>query len=639
MTLTYRSDIDGLRGIAVLAVVLYHFGASGFTGGYVGVDVFFVVSGYLITGIILREIQHDEFSLARFYERRIRRIFPALFLTVALTLTAGAVLFTPINFESLGKSAVAVSLFVSNMLFWRETGYFDQPAVHKPLLHTWSLSVEEQFYILYPLVLLIGWRLSGARIVRWLALMAGCSLALSAYLVVRHPDVAFYWAPTRGWELLLGGLIVCANPSSLGLRSRNALAVLGLGAIAMSVFFFDSTTPFPGLWATLPTGGTALILYTGSDRTTIVGRLLNIKLLVGVGLISYSLYLLHWPLLITAEHLAIVELTTPQRIGLLLFTLLLSTASWRWVELPCRSKQHLTRRQVFAAGGLAMSLPAAVGLLIAVKSGLPQRFETVPEADWIACGFRLPYGPQGLCTVGGGATQPTFLLWGDSHAGAFRTALSESASRQSRAGFLAFGAGCPALVMHGAPHPSRRYGPNSLQCRQFNDRMLEYIQTHRELTTIILVARWVRYGEMGRDLAEFPLALRRMVATLSAMGRRTVVVNQVPEVGYRVPEAYRIARLTGRDLNDIIAPSREEYAASNRRVLAAFDAIQREGTQMIDVRDRMCGLVKCRIMDSGHLLYSDDNHLSDYGSRYVSPLFDPILANSANLTAVAVALK
>jgi peptidoglycan/LPS O-acetylase OafA/YrhL len=626
VTPAYRSDIDGLRGIAVLAVVFYHFGTLGFTGGYVGVDVFFVVSGYLITGIVLREIQNNELSLARFYERRIRRIFPALFVTVGFTLTAAAVLFTPLSFENVGRSAVAVALFASNVMFWKDTGYFDAPAGHKPLLHTWSLSVEEQFYILYPVLLSIAWRVFPSTMVRCLVVIASISLALSVYMVAFHPEAAYYWAPTRAWELLLGGLIICANPTSLSRRSRSAVAALGLSAIAASVLLFDSSTSFPGAWAILPTAGTAAILYAGPERTSAVGRLLTNQLLVGVGLISYSLYLLHWPLLVLAQQLAIVDLTVAQKAALLVVTFLLATASWRWVELPFRSRQYLSRRQVFVGGACAMSLAGVAGLMVAISGGFPERFETEPRPQLTTCNFRLPDEAHGLCTLGGTSSPATFLLWGDSHARALSTALSESASRQSRTGQLAFGAGCPPLIMPGPPKRSLRFGPNSPQCRQFNQRMLEHIQAHRELTTIVLVARWVRYGEVGGDVAEFSPALKRTVSALSALGRRAVIVNQVPEVEHDVPEAYRMARMTGRNLNDILAPTRETYANRNRRVLAAFDALQREGAPVIDLRDRLCDNSRCRILDSGRLLYADDNHLSDYGARYVSLLFDPILA-------------
>ena len=375
----------------------------------------------------------------------------------------------------------------------------------------------------------------------------------------------------------------------------------------------------------LPTAGAAGILYAGAERTSAVGRLLNNRVLVGVGLISYSLYLLHWPLLVLAQQLAIVDLSAGQKAGLLLVTFVLATASWRWVELPFRSKQYLTRRQVFVSGVCAMSLAGAAGLTVAMTGGFPQRFEAEPQPQWTACSFRLPGEAQGLCTLGGSSSPATFLLWGDSHARALSTALSESAARQSRTGQLAYGAGCPPLMMAGPAKRSLRYGPNARQCREFNQRMLEHIQTHRELTTIVLVARWARYGEVGSDVAEFSPALERTVLALSAMGRRAVIVSQVPEVNHDVPEAYRMARMTGRNLNDILAPTRENYESRNRRVLTAFDAVQREGAQLIDLRDRLCDISRCRIIDSGRLLYADDNHLSDYGARYVSFLFDPIL--------------
>ncbi len=632
VTLAYRSDIDGLRGIAVLSVVLYHLGVRGFAGGYVGVDIFFVVSGYLITGIILREIQQGTFSVATFYERRIRRIFPALFATLAFVLATGVVLLTFDSFQNLGQSALAVTLFVSNMLFWKETGYFDAPASGKPLLHTWSLSVEEQFYILYPLVLFIVSRYFASRMMRCLAVIAGASLALSIYLVARHPDAAFYWAPARGWELLLGGLVVCARPPSLTIRARNALAVLGLCSIAAAVLFFDSRTPFPGLSAVLPTGGTALILYTGAADATVVSRMLNAKVLVGVGLISYSLYLLHWPMLLVAQQLSIVELTALRKVALLLLMALVSAASWRWIEQPFRSKAHFTRRQVFAGGGAAMSVALAVGLIVMTSSGR----QTVASSRrmWEECSFRVPDDAWGSCHIGAFDRAPSVLLWGDSHAGSFATAVSDSASRHSRAGLLAAGAGCPALLMDG-PVTRARYGPNSRQCRQFNDRMVEYVRVHHELTTIILAARWHRYGDRGPDVDRFPSALRKMLSTLLAMRRQVVIVGPVPDVGYDVPSAYRVARLTRRNLNGF-GPTRDAYAQSNRRVLSTFEALRRDGISVIDVRDRLCGRKRCRVMNSGGLLYSDDNHLSVNGSHFVSTLFDPILASDRSPISVAV---
>jgi hypothetical protein len=341
------------------------------------------------------------------------------------------------------------------------------------------------------------------------------------------------------------------------------------------------------------------------------------------------LYLLHWPLLVTAQHLAIVDLSWVQKIALLFFTVVLSAASWRWIETPFRSRQRLTRQQVFVGGGLVMSLTGGMGLLIANGGGLPQRFDSPAPVHWTTCDPGVASNSHNRCGIGSRVWPRSFLLWGDSHARTFRTALNESAYRWSRAGLLAYKPNSPPLTMQGPPN-RMLYGPNSRPCREFNDQVLEYVRAHPELTTIVLVARWARYGEKGRGADVFPSALGRTVLRLADMERQVVVVNQVPEVGHHVPEAYRAASLTSRNLNRLVAPTREQYASRNRHVLAVFDTLQRGGIRVIDVRDRLCGPRRCRIVDGGQPLYFDDNHLSDHGSRYVSTLFDPILAQHVN---------
>ena len=282
----YRADIDGLRAIAVLSVIFFHTGIPGFSGGFVGVDVFFVISGYLITSIILKDIQSGQFSIARFYERRIRRIFPALFPVISFTLVVATFLFDPISFESFGKSITATTIFGSNILFWRESGYFDASAITKPLLHTWSLAVEEQFYIFFPLLLIAINRFSKNRYFQWILGICVFSLLTSIYGVYTHQVATFYLVPTRAWELLFGSLLsLGVIPELKSNVHRNIVSIIGLGLIIFSVGFYNESTLFPGISAMAPVMGSSFIIYSGmgggggrqSSKISSVSNLLSLS--------------------------------------------------------------------------------------------------------------------------------------------------------------------------------------------------------------------------------------------------------------------------------------------------------------------------------------------------------------------------
>ena len=382
----YRPEIDGLRAVAVVPVILFHAGFGVVSGGYVGVDVFFVISGYLITTIIVTELAEGRFSIRRFYERRARRILPALFLVMLCCVPFAWMWMLPSQFQDFSKALVAVSFFVSNVLFWRQSGYFAPAAEENPLLHTWSLAVEEQFYIVFPLLMLAAWRFGRNPVFVLIAGLSLLSLLLAEWGWRNTPDANFYLIPTRAWELGVGAL--CALVLHRRRPGTNSLlAGFGLGLIAMSVLLYDASTPFPSLYALAPVGGTALvILYGGAG--TLPARLLSGRLMVGLGLISYSAYLWHQPLFAFARLRSPGYPPETVMALLALATLGLAWLSWRYVEQPFRRRPRpLLPKQsaVFATSGVATAIVLALGLAGHLSNGR--------EAYWRA---KNPEGAQAL---------------------------------------------------------------------------------------------------------------------------------------------------------------------------------------------------------------------------------------------------
>ena len=363
--MNYRREIDGLRALAVLPVILFHAGFDVFSGGFVGVDVFFVISGYLITTIILAKLEQGKFSIVNFYERRARRILPALFFVMLVCIPFAWVLLSPAELTSFSKSLIAVPLFVSNFFFWRDGGYFETAAELKPLLHTWSLAVEEQYYVLFPIFLMLFWKLGKRWILLTLSLVFCASLAIAQWAAYARPDVAFYLLPTRGWELLIGAFAAMylskANRKEFSKAATEVGGWLGVALILYAVFAYSKATPFPGLYALVPTLGTVLIILFATRQTS-VGKFVGNKVFVSIGLISYSAYLWHQPVLAYARHwlLDINFLVTSLLIGLVIF---LSILSWKYVEIPFRTKSHFGRKYIFIASFLGAIFIIPVGYL------------------------------------------------------------------------------------------------------------------------------------------------------------------------------------------------------------------------------------------------------------------------------------
>lgn len=649
----YRPDIDGLRAVAVLSVIFYHAGFKLFSGGYVGVDVFFVISGYLITKIILTEIRENNFTLTKFYERRIRRIYPAAFAVMAFVLLISAIIYSASDYINITKSIVSTTFFFSNILFWTESGYFETPSTLKPLLHTWSLSVEEQFYILFPLLLIIFSSLTKFRLRSSIAVIALISFAANIFFTFHYESVAFYFMPLRAWEMLAGSMLVMVDiPQSAKAAHRNILSLAGITLILASVLMFDEETFFPGFAALIPVAGSAIIIYSGMSGRSFIGNILSLKPVVFIGKISYSLYLWHWPLLVIGKYYIIRQLILFDIIIWLTITFAISTLSWKFIENPFRKKSFMETSRVFILATCAMLLTLLVSGTIYANNGFPQRVpppitsirNDAEMNKWGNClVVREVEIPQdlSLCHIGAESQEPTFLLWGDSHARALAPAINKSATDAGINGYISSITSCPPLL--GIDRKDQYIGV----CSKYNDMVLAYIEARPELDTIILTARWAlsangtRYKiEEGASITQvdlwskqesantalFQLGLQRTISKLRELNRNIVIVTGVPEVGYDVPSAYVIASQTGRDINSIIAPTMSEYQERNGVVLSTVNSIvsNNENVWVVNITDAMCDIEKCNVIAEEHLLYRDDDHLSTFGAYYISHLFAPI---------------
>jgi peptidoglycan/LPS O-acetylase OafA/YrhL len=648
----YRRDIDGLRALAVLSVVLYHAGVRWFEGGFVGVDIFFVISGYLITKYVDQRIEDNQFSIVEFYERRVRRIMPALFFVLIVASVLSYFVLLPIELLSFAKSEIATTLFVPNILFYKQTGYFAASAKLKPLLHMWSLGVEEQFYIFLPLAMVVASR--GGRRGKLATLYAGLigSFVLSIWAVKYRPAAAFYLVPFRAWELLLGSLIgVRAFPAIYKASLRNALSGVGVVLAVASFFLYSRDTPFPGLAALLPCLGAALVIYGNEEGPTVTGRLLSWRPMVGIGLISYSLYLWHWPLLVFGEQYLARPLTKVETGVAVLLSFVAATASWKFVEQPFRRRiVGASRRALFSTiGAVAASVLviAAVGI---VDHGLPQRISptalqyasgrTDQDHDISACKTSLQQIQKGeLCRLGSSkSSHIDFIVWGDSHAAAMAPAFRVLANETGTAGWLITHPGCAPLL--GVVRLSR----DASGCERFNDAVMSEIE-QANIRTVFLIGRW-EVNALGRTnweaseglgkislldansketspaetRAVFERGLTRTLSRLRRSQRTVVLVMDVPNTAIDTPVFLAKSAIPSPEV-------RIDIPAHGGR-LDSLDAMltglcQQWQVRTIDPKRSLCAGSQCLIAKDGWSLYRDDHHLSLFAALQLVDLIRP----------------
>jgi|JI10StandDraft_1071094.scaffolds.fasta_scaffold16263_1 peptidoglycan/LPS O-acetylase OafA/YrhL len=586
----YRADIDGLRAVAVLAVLGFHAFAPWVPGGFVGVDVFFVVSGFLITGIVFNELEAGSFRLSSFYARRARRILPALVVVIAVVYGAGWAVLLRSELEELERHVLGAALFASNFLLWSETGYFDTAAEVKPLLHLWSLGIEEQFYLVWPLLLaaLRRWRLLWAT----LALMA-MSLAWNAVTVLTEPAAAFYLPHQRVWELLVGALlalVVRRHGASTPVRSPALLSALGLLLIATSVVGIDAHQRFPGLAAVPAVLGTALVILAGSQAWP-NRRMLSAPGLVWIGLISYPLYLWHWPLLSFARILEGREPDITNRIALIASAFVLASLTYRFVEMPFRygrlraQSVRLPLRAMALAGALGLTAFDGDGMLMPAHgvTGEPgqRRFHEFVEKTFHPCAdpTLAAEAPKWRgyvrCRQSKPGTQVDVALVGDSHAEHLFPGLASALPGLNVAYYLRSPEG--ALDPRIVDNPSVR--------------------------TIVLAFRGARpWGHLQPRLPGD-------VARLTAAGKRVYAADDVPTLDHPVEACVRHASLCTFDRD----------ARERRAVVEMLDSISRDAPALkrIDVWRHACPEGRCQAAHEGVLLYRDDHHLGVSGSRYI----------------------
>lgn len=649
----FRQDINGLRAWAVVAVVLYHFGVPGFAGGFVGVDVFFVISGFLMTGIIIAGLERGNFSLWGFYLARARRIIPALLVLCASLLILGWFWLPNADYKMLASHVVTAVAFVSNLKFWREAGYFDAASHEKWLLHTWSLSVEWQFYILLPLGCLLLWHWFGKRGVKLALVAAGLlSLALSIYASARWPGAAFYLLPTRAWEMLAGGLVWWVTRTQSMPRQWATVAErVGFALIVMAIVFFDPAMQWPGYLALVPVVGAMLVLAASRQHSWLTANPLARHL----GASSYSIYLWHWPLVVLLTYAG--ETANPLWIVFGIFgSLVLGELSLRWVENP--ASKGFARFGMWSQSGQLAVVTGAVGVaavlvFVGIKFAHPLLIERLDPAITLIDDESLNVKPRrNDCFVGSGVTSPACIyggvdikaiLIGDSHADAVSGGLAASVLKDSDGILDLTYASCPTIFGLNVVDKN-----NKTKCKEFNNWAKDKISSHSEKIPLVIVNRTSVYAfgqhnikeQMNMPLsyfdvynaeitdeflAEYSTALVESACEL-AKQRPVYIMRPIPEMMKDVPKAMSRALMFGKPAPQI-SISLEEYHQRHAVVWAAQDAAAAQcGVNILDPLPYLCHDGRCWGSKDSRPIYYDDDHLSEYGNKLLVPMFKQVFA-------------
>ncbi len=632
----YRPDIDGLRAIAVIGVLLFH-ADLGVSGGYVGVDVFFVISGFLITGLILKELRDKSFSVLGFWERRVRRIVPALFVVTLATVLLGYVFLLPAEYKMLGSSVLWLSVISSNLFFWKNTNsYFGGASEEMPLLHTWSLSLEEQFYLIVPFVLLVLFRVGKSRSIFWIICsFVILSCGLSIYGMADHGSATFYLLPTRAWELGSGSLVAFAVPIR-SVRIRTMMQWVGMICVLIPFFIYDRATIFPGMAAVPPVAGTAILIWAGmgeahKTNSLQIQRALSMKPLVWIGLLSYSLYLWHWPLLAFNEYLVIWKDSVPVKVFILLSALLLSYFSWKFVEQPIRSRRMFgSKRSVFIFSSVAFSLLLICSFLLISKEGMTGRYTKdflnhtdsgLSEDSFFDYGKASKEFPENKSSLGIEGEEPIFFLWGDSHGMALARAIDAAAKESSIAGESAVKTSTLPVLSWVTSKESQVH---------YNESVLKYLEGKKQRQSIghvILVGRWwLASNQSYENESSFEIRLINTIDRIKGLGYSVSLVRQVPQWTdhWQTPSSFPFQLEKFSWEYKEMTLSEEELEKRFAQQNQMFSKIEKvPGVRIIDPLPLLKGPDGFyHIRDEGGWIYYDDDHLSGYGAMKLKSLFN-----------------
>lgn len=631
----YRPEIDGLRSLAIVPVILFHAGFSFVSGGFVGVDIFFVISGYLIASIILSETRKGDFSYLRFYERRVRRILPALVIVTFFSLVASLIVSLPDQAIETSEASIFAILGLSNIYYWTQSGYFAPASDFSMLLHTWSLGVEEQFYILLaPLLLLIH------RLRLNLPLIIGFSLPLmfiiGLWLSFNKPSVAFYLLPARAWELGLGvALAVGLFPPAKNQNVATLIASLGFISVIASVFFIDKTMAFPGWAALLPCLGTAALIHSASGEN-VVGRILSIPPLRFIGIISYSLYLWHWPVFVTLRiYTAEPHLSVTTAILGIAASFALSVATWKLIETPFRSQQKTSFKRVMFGVSATSGACFAISLALIISAGFPDRLSEHTQELFSATGDTNPLRQRcprmhaiddPNCYFGDANAPIDFVVLGDSHAGAIQPAIEVWAKSSGRSGTIFWKGACPTLIGAQTIPDS-----DAAECTEYRQALLEKIEMYGGIKTVLIAGRWeAAYSgiaseiggsyrtylidEKNRELSDevskqvFESSILRTATWFETRGMKVIIIGAVPEIGFDVP---RTLALASHNQGESRAPQIKRSLSTLVSLDEVFERIASSSPNFayVSIWQHFCK-PECALLKDGIPLYYDDDHIT-----------------------------
>lgn len=679
MTLKYRKEIDGLRSLAVIPVILFHAGFSLFGGGYTGVDIFFVISGYLITSLIVIEKEQNQFTITKFYERRARRILPALFFVVIATIPFAYLSMAPEKLEEFFNSVISIPIFLSNFLFWSESSYFATVAEEKPLLHTWSLAVEEQYYLLFPIFLMMFWKLGKKFLIISISFIALISILLAQFganlkpstpfidEVLRFtavPDYAFFLSPTRAWELLFGSLTAfyLLSEKKYSIYSNQIFSIIGFILIFVSFFFFDKTTPFPSFYTLIPVVGTVLLIIFTIEGT-LVHKILTNPILVFIGLISYSVYLWHVPIFSFTRLFTLGHPSNLTFLILILLSFVLGYLSWKYIEAPFRNRKLFTRNKIFQMSLFFGVSILSIGLLGRMSNGFEGRF-TQDQINAIqpekfsnqACKWSYPisgYPKVEVCELGDPNTKENpIIFYGDSHVDALTTTLNEKLLVENKKAIKIYNNYCEPIVGLYRSGFLNRSIKN--QCGQAHNLLMRYLKKQNP-QFIVILNRWTfRMYPIDNLITELTFdnqeggkeyiknhhafyageedgfsshasakrsVIENFIDNFLSMGLKVKLIYPIPEAGWNVSKYNMNKLIFGQEIPNVISTDYLLYKKRHRFILDVLDNIGiNENLERIKPEEIFCDTYiqdRCVVQYNKTPLYYDADHLSNIGAAYI----------------------